>query len=125
MWATPSGDSEHDRMLLLSFREHFYCFRNVEDFVSSVMSTGPQNILDLWTALKKGRLMDFDERFSISGDRCEEGFFWYPYMHAIYSRKLPNIHGLLSLRPILDGHNEKMCGMLESSVEQGGTGAQS
>ncbi|KAF8185225.1 glycoside hydrolase [Mycena galopus ATCC 62051] len=125
MWATPSGDSEHDRMLLLSFRKHFYCFRNVEDFVSSVMSTGPQNILDLWTALEKGRLMDFDERFSISGDRCEEGFFWYPYMRAIYSRKLPDIHGLSSLRPILDGDNEKMCGMLESSVEQAGTGAQS
>ncbi|KAF8185235.1 hypothetical protein K438DRAFT_1765887 [Mycena galopus ATCC 62051] len=87
MWATPSGDSDHD-------------------------------------PLEKGRLMEFDERFSISGDGCEEGFFWYPYMHAIDNKKLPDVRGL-SLRPILDGDNEKMRAMLENSVKETGTDAQS
>ncbi|KAJ6568863.1 hypothetical protein B0H19DRAFT_1373300 [Mycena capillaripes] len=87
------------------------------DFVSSVLSTGPENILQLWDALQNNDPV-FLLEFESAGTNGEEGFFSYPFMDAMESKKLDDIRGIGSLEPIFDGNNEKMHEILEE-IEKG------
>jgi hypothetical protein len=82
-------------------------FRDTGDFISSVLSTGPENILKLWDALQN----DDPEFFlELDGAGCngEEGFFTYQFMEVMESKKLADVRGLHSLEAIFDGNNERM-----------------
>ncbi|KAF7338943.1 hypothetical protein MVEN_01970500 [Mycena venus] len=96
------------------------------DFISSVQSTGPENILRLWMALQNGD-PEFEEElagagYSINGD---EGFFDYPYVDIMEKKKLNEIRGIDALAPIFDGDNEKMHEMLDEFSQKAGTDAES
>ncbi|KAJ7726575.1 hypothetical protein DFH07DRAFT_782702 [Mycena maculata] len=73
------------------------------DFISSVLSTGPENILRLWDACQDGS-PDFCTELNIAGGHQEEGFFTYPLFDAMEEE----IVGLLGLEPIFDLDNEKV-----------------
>lgn len=84
--------------------------------MSSVLSTGPENIFQLWYALQKND-PDFPMELDEAGSNDEEGFFSYPFGDAIDSKKLGDIRGIGSLEPIFDGNNEKMHEILDEIVK--------
>ncbi|KAJ7362885.1 hypothetical protein DFH08DRAFT_951110 [Mycena albidolilacea] len=98
------------------------------DFVSTVLSTGPENILRLWDALQDGD-SEFEDDLNEAGGgftyEMKEGFFSYPYGEAAESKKLNDIPGLRALEPIFDGDNAKMREILEQFAKQMGTGERS
>ncbi|KAK7065053.1 hypothetical protein R3P38DRAFT_3250517 [Favolaschia claudopus] len=77
------------------------------DFISGVLSTGPENILNLWDAKQRGA-PEFEMELESAGCLSEEGFWTYPYMEA--TEELNKIDKIAKpwLEPILDGENEKM-----------------
>ncbi|KAJ7447579.1 hypothetical protein B0H11DRAFT_365848 [Mycena galericulata] len=77
------------------------------DFLASVLSTGPENILRLWDALQDGD-PEFPIDLHIAGAREEEGFFGYPLMEVMEKRNLDKIPKLGALGCIFDADNEKM-----------------
>ncbi|KAJ7633857.1 hypothetical protein DFH06DRAFT_1303280 [Mycena polygramma] len=82
------------------------------DFVDSVLSTGPENILRLWDALQNDD-PEFSEDLDGTGWNEEEGFFSYPFRAALKSKNLDDVHGIGSLEPIFDENNAKMHEILD------------
>ncbi|KAJ7473966.1 hypothetical protein FB451DRAFT_283032 [Mycena latifolia] len=85
------------------------------DFVSSVLATGPENILRLWIALQEDD-PDFDGELYEAGTRQEEGFFQYPFFDATEANGLDRVSGVNGLEPIFDGDNEKMKTALSANI---------
>ncbi|KAJ7362886.1 hypothetical protein DFH08DRAFT_841626 [Mycena albidolilacea] len=88
-----------------------------KDFISGVLSSGPQSILNIWEAFVSGDEY-FDEAFGIAGDCDGEGFFSYAYMDAIDRKGLHRICALDALEPIFDGDNEKMHKLLKKAAKE-------
>ncbi|KAJ6505803.1 hypothetical protein C8R47DRAFT_1102467 [Mycena vitilis] len=76
------------------------------DFVDSVLSTGPENILRLWDALQNDD-PDFSDDLDGAGWNGEGGFFSYPFRAALKSKNLDDVRGIGSLEPIFDDNNAK------------------
>ncbi|KAF8185296.1 hypothetical protein K438DRAFT_1765942 [Mycena galopus ATCC 62051] len=96
------------------------------DFVSGVLSTGPDSILCLWEALQDAILNEdfeeFEDQFGIAGGSMEEGFFSYAYYDVTESKGLDKIPGLVGFRPIepiFDEDNKKMRQLLKEFGETG------
>ncbi|KAJ7115330.1 hypothetical protein C8R44DRAFT_880638 [Mycena epipterygia] len=95
MWRVPQ-ESDHDW-----------------DFVSSVLSTGPENILNMWNALQRND-PEFEMELDGAGSNGEEGFFDYPLMKVMEVGKLDNVRGLGGLESIFDEDNKKMMEVLSA-----------
>ncbi|KAJ7691346.1 hypothetical protein B0H17DRAFT_1133866 [Mycena rosella] len=88
------------------------------DFVASVLSTGPENVLRLWVALQQE---DADFELDLDGAGCngEEGFFDYPVMEVMETSGLGSVSGVYGLEPIFDGDSKKMEEVLRVHLTRG------
>ncbi|KAJ6605375.1 hypothetical protein DFH09DRAFT_1269647 [Mycena vulgaris] len=77
------------------------------DFVASVLSTGPENIVNLWFALNEDDPL-FEMALEEAGSNQEEGFFDYPLSDLTEENGLDNVPGISGLEPIFDGDNATM-----------------
>ncbi|KAJ7152479.1 hypothetical protein C8R46DRAFT_1197664 [Mycena filopes] len=75
-------------------------------FVDSVLSTGPENIWQLWLALQTDN-PDFTMELEGAGS-YDEAFFTEPFIEAKESKRLDDVKGLAALEPIFDDDNRIM-----------------
>ncbi|KAJ7079499.1 hypothetical protein C8R43DRAFT_1115632 [Mycena crocata] len=95
------------------------------DFLSSVLSTGPENILNLWDALQRAD-PDFDMELGEAGSKYdEEGFFTYSLYRTMEHSRLDEIPSLHSLGPIFDDDHQKMVEILAAHATPEPTDIQS
>ncbi|KAJ7726565.1 hypothetical protein DFH07DRAFT_852677 [Mycena maculata] len=80
------------------------------DYISSVQSTGPENILRLWNACQDGE-PEFSYDLDDAGGDEEEGFFDYPFQEVMEKRELDGI--ARPLKPLFDANNEKVNEVLD------------
>ncbi|KAF8185278.1 hypothetical protein K438DRAFT_1765925 [Mycena galopus ATCC 62051] len=84
-------------------------------YVSSILSTGPNNILRLWEISRNGDPDEFEE-FDDAGYLSTTSFFATHYKKIIASRKLDKVRSLRrvhTLEPMFDGDNAKMHQLLD------------